>query len=457
MRIRVILTILAILFIASSFSKAQEYDKNLEIAYNYLNNGRTNDAIPIFEDHIKQYPGDMQSNLQLAYAYKKIGNIDKATEIFNHVASNSSDREEIILANNELSHLKTGKQTSSALENLKESVNSDLDNKGDLDDLNKGYNYISQGEYNKAIDIFEIYKSKHPEDTKVYLQLGYLYDKLGMYKNSLDCFNYVYDNSKNSDEVDKAARSRYYMNDLVVKNSFESASIYFYNVYDSYFQNYISNLIGHINFRLFKNANTGFYADVNMDSRSKTGTIYNDRYYEVGGFFNFMFSDNLGFELRTGYVREVDFSKNSFNFKPILFAGTRIGNPAIYLGSEKSKSNNFYLDVFSMGLYDYKFRNLFGQLLTKEVFRAMSGGYSYFEFYLSQLVLADTKQLDYNNYGEIGIGVNFKPDLAKFPVIFLEATNKTFLLGPGGQFLQGKLRNTFQIKAGFLLNFNTKL
>jgi hypothetical protein len=110
-----------------------------------------------------------------------------------------------------------------------------------------------------------------------------------------------------------------------------------------------------------------------------------------------------------------------------------------------------------MGLYDYKFRNLFGLLLSKEVYRAMTGGYSYFEFYLTQLILADSRRLDYNNYGEIGIGVNFKPDLAKFPVIFLEATNKTFLIGPGGQFLQGTLRNTFQIKAGFLLNFNTKL
>jgi Tfp pilus assembly protein PilF len=440
MSIRRILTILAILFIASSFSKAQEYNKNLEIAYNYLNNGRTNDAILIFEDHIKQYPGDMQINLQLAYAYKKIGNVDKATDRFKYVTLNSTNKKDILLANNELSSLEKGNQTVSPLENL-----------------NKAYTYLDQGEYNKAVDIFENYKLEHPEDTKVYLQLGYLYDKLGMYKKSLDCFDYVYSNSKNSDEVDKAARSRYYMNDLIIKNSYQSLSIYFYNVYDSYFKNYISSLVGHVNFSLFKNANTGFYADVNMDSRSKTGTIYNDRYYEGGGFFNYMFSDNLGFELRAGYAREVDFNKNIFNFKPILFAGTRIGNPAVYLGSEKSKSNNFYLDVFSMGLYDYKFRNLFGLLLSKEVYRAMTGGYSYFEFYLTQLILADSRRLDYNNYGEIGIGVNFKPDLAKFPVIFLEATNKTFLIGPGGQFLQGTLRNTFQIKAGFLLNFNTKL
>ncbi len=134
MRIRVIFTILSIVLLVPAFSAAQEYDTNLEIAFNYLNNGRTNDAIPIFEDHIKQYPGDMQINLQLAYAYKKIGNIEKATELFNHVASNSSDREEIILANNELSHLKKGNQTSSTIENLKQSVNSDFNNKGDLDD-----------------------------------------------------------------------------------------------------------------------------------------------------------------------------------------------------------------------------------------------------------------------------------------------------------------------------------
>ncbi|HEY5122783.1 MAG TPA: hypothetical protein VIK14_03530, partial [Ignavibacteria bacterium] len=77
-------------------------------------------------------------------------------------------------------------------------------------------------------------------------------------------------------------------------------------------------------------------------------------------------------------------------------------------------------------------------------------GYSYFEFYLGQNVLGDTKQYDFNNYGEISAGINFKPNIINFPLLFVEATNKYYWLG-------GPTKNSFQIKAGFLLNFNLPL
>jgi hypothetical protein len=87
----------------------------------------------------------------------------------------------------------------------------------------------------------------------------------------------------------------------------------------------------------------------------------------------------------------------------------------------------------------------------------MTGGYSYFEFYLSQMAFADSKQLNYNNFTELGAGIDFKPNMMNFPVIFVEATNKLYLIGPNSQYFQGPLKNTFQIKAGFLINFNSGL
>ncbi|MCX6165612.1 MAG: hypothetical protein NTU73_12260 [Ignavibacteriae bacterium] len=79
------------------------------------------------------------------------------------------------------------------------------------------------------------------------------------------------------------------------------------------------------------------------------------------------------------------------------------------------------------------------------------------EFYLSQMALADSKQLDYNNYLEVGSGITFKPNIINFPVLFLEATNKTFFIGPEGSYFKGSLKNTFQVKAGLLINLKTLL
>jgi hypothetical protein len=194
-----------------------------------------------------------------------------------------------------------------------------------------------------------------------------------------------------------------------------------------------------------------------MDVRSNKTNIFNDRYVEGGQFFKYIISENLGFEFRTGYVREFDFDKTGINFKPILYGGTRIGNPSIYLGEKNSRTNFFYFDLYSMALYDYKFGNFFGQLLTKEVLRSMAGEYSYFEFYLQQMAMADSRRYNFNNFAELGFGVSFKPNIMNFPSLFLEASNKTYYLGDNNQFFQGPLRNTFQFKAGILVNLNTIL
>ena len=420
---------------------AQSYDNNLDIAYNYLNSGLTDQAISLFESHLKEYPGDVKVCMQLAYAYKQIGNKEKAEEYFKIVSQTSSDENEIKTANNELTYINSNP------------ANQDNDNK----ELQKAYDLINQKKYKEAIDILENYKKQHPEDIKIDLQLAYLYSNEKIYDKALDKFEIVSGNSKNDDDVDASMQSIYYVKDMLVQNSAQSLNIYSYNDFDTYFNNYVTSFVGHVNFKLSKRVFTGFYLDYNFDTRTTKQNIYNDRYVEGGQFFKYVLSDNLGFEFRTGYVREFDFDKNGVNFKPILYGGTRIGNPSIYFGTKSSQTDFFYLDIYAMTLYDYKFRNFFGQLLTKEVLRSMSGDYSYFEFYLKQLVNADNQQLDFNNYIEAGFGVSYQPNLINFPSLFLEATNKTFFIGPGGNYFQGPLRNTFQFKAGILVNFNSTL
>jgi len=425
---------------------AQETEEKLDLAYKYLNTGNTAGAVPIFENYLKTHPGDLKVYLQLAYAYKQSGKNEDAKDYFDYVAFNSDDNNQIETAKEEL------KLLASNINNINSLMTS-----GDDEELNKGYSLINKGDINSAITLFEKYKLRHPSNTKISLQLGYLYNDRKNYSKALDEFKFVNSRSKNRDEIDKSAQSVYYLRDMMVNNSKRSTDIYFYNMYDSYQDNYISNLIGHINFKLWKNAFTGPYADVYMDAKSNESKILNDRYFESGGFFKYRMTDFLGFELRTGYVHEIDYNKGSFNYKPILSLGTRFGNPLPYLSQKNTKNSYLYLDVFSTGLYDYKFRNLFGQAQLKEVYRYLTGGFSYLEFYLSQMMLADSKQLDYNNYIEVGSGITFKPNLMNFPALFIETTNKTFFVGPDGKYFNGSLKNTFQVKAGFLINLKTIL
>jgi hypothetical protein len=420
---------------------AQDSKGNLNLAYEYLHSGNTSAAIQLFNEYLANHPDDLRIYLQLAYAYKQTGNKDDAKYYFTYVANNSNDNSQIKSANEEL--------------NLLASFKNSLIN--DNEDLNYGYSLINKGNIPEAIDIFEKYKLKHPNNISLSLQLGYLYNNQRNYKKALEEFEIVKSGTKNNEEKDKASESIYYLKDMLINNSNKSTDLYFNNLYDSYQDNYISNLVGHINFKLWNRVYAGPYADVYMDSKSRTDRIYNDRYVEAGAFFKYRLTDFLGFELRTGYVNEIDFNKSSINFKPILNLGTRFGNPLFYSDYKRTKSSFLYLDAFSTSLYDYKFRNFFGQLQLKEVFRYLTGGYSFLEFYTSQMILADSKQLDYNNYAELGGGLTFKPNFANFPVLFVEATNKTFFVEPNGRYFTGPYKNTFQIKAGFLLNLKTLL
>ena len=324
--------------------------------------------------------------------------------------------------------------------------------------LNKGYNYISSKQYNEAISVFNTYLKTNPNDTKIHMQLGYLYDATKKYANAYKSFSYVADYSTNPDEIDKARTSMFYMRDLMVKNAVTSVDLYFYNFYDSYYENYVANLLTHINVRVAKGIYMGPYLETYLDSKSKPDNIINDRFFDIGGFTKFNITDWMNFEFRIGYVREIDFKKNSLSYKPILSMGTRLGKASFYKDRKTTKTENFYFDVYASGLYDYKFRNVFGNVLTREVLRYLTGGYSYFEFYIKQEFAVDSQKKDYNNYVDLGAGLAFKPNVSNFPVFFVEGLNRNFLIGTDTQeYFSGNLKNIFTVRAGFLIYYNAKL
>ena len=428
-------------------------NNNIDLAYSYLNNGQTRDAINLFESYIKENPTDTKVFLQLGYAYLTLNDDNTALNYFKYVVNYSNDADEISKAKNQLFYLDSKKKSSQekSLYPVETANNYTLFSSTSSDDLDAAYRYLNEGIVDLAIPLFEKYLKSNPGDTKVHMQLGYVYSNKKNYFRALDHFEYVSANSRDNEEVDRANESIFILKQMIPMYSPASYDLYFYNIFDSYQQNYISNFVSHFNFRLQKFFYTGFYVDLYLDNRSKPGEIYNDRYFEGGAFWKFYFLNFCTFELRAGYVREIDFKRDNFNIKPILAFGYRVGNPKFYSGYTNRERDFMFMDIYATLLYDYKFKNAFGQGYLRETMRFLTGGYSYFDFYLFQTALADTKLLDYNNYGELGVGMGWKPGLISFPTLFVEASNKFYWID------NGYSRNSFQIKAGFLLNFNLGL
>ena len=72
-------------------ASSQIYTPELDSAYHLLHDKKIDEAIPLFEDHIRQYPEDTKVYMQLAYIYDSKGNNTKALQYFEYVAKNSTD------------------------------------------------------------------------------------------------------------------------------------------------------------------------------------------------------------------------------------------------------------------------------------------------------------------------------------------------------------------------------
>lgn len=313
-----------------------------------------------------------------------------------------------------------------------------------------GYYYLNAGNKKKASEYFELHLKDNPRDTKIHLQLGYLYYGQGKLSNSLKHFDYVGKHPSSAEEKELSKSASFTIKEELSFTSPRSLDLYFYNYYDSFQDNYIANLVTHVNFRIGKGFFAGPYLDVYTDTRSTRTLIYNDRFVEIGAFFRYHILKNLFFEFRLGYTRQIDLDSSKINIKPMLIYFNRFGDAKVYVAKNSMTSKtSLYIDIYYAAMYDYKYKNAFLQATLQQVLRFHTGGYSYIENYLVENAQFDGRKLDYNNYFEVGIGLRFKPNVMVFPMFFVEPTYKAYFYGDR--------KNSFQIKAGFWFNFRTKL
>ena len=82
----------------------------------------------------------------------------------------------------------------------------------------------------------------YPGDTRVWLQLAYIYDEQGQYSKSYQYFNYVAKNSKDAIEKEQAEGSAIVMKDKLNSSSKRSIDVNINSFYDTYHKNYITGL-----------------------------------------------------------------------------------------------------------------------------------------------------------------------------------------------------------------------
>lgn len=415
-------------------------------AYDLLNKGQNDAAITLFEEHIKSNPNDTKTLLQLGYLYKGKADYNKALDYFTKVYNLSLKSEELKSASSEISDINNILNPNKNVTTNQGNVTSQSNN----ENLNKAYSLLNHGFKDAAIPYFEQYLITNPSDTKIQMQLAYLYYEMQQYSRAKERFKYVADNSIFSVEKTQALNSIRTIDDMNRTSRIpQIVDIYFYNTYDSYQQNYISNFLGKYGFEIARSLTAGFYGDVYLDSKSNKENILNDRYVEGGAFLKYNINNNMALEVRAGYVSQFDREKQGFNFKPVFSFGNTFNAPPTFLAPNASKKEWLYLQFYGAALYDYKYRNLFGQGFLKEGLRFMLGGYSYFEFYLRQNGNFDSQNLEFNNYLEFAGGIQFAPNIKHFPSLFVEATNKVFLRNENGS----ESKNTFQVRAGFVVGY----
>lgn len=414
------------------------YSQNLaDSGYYYQKIGLKEKAAGFFEEFIVSNPDNFQVRLDLAYLYRDLNQTAKAKEQFEYVSKYSSNMDFVQQATFALDQI--NKQT---ITTTQTSVGGSY---GD-----SAYYYYNQGNKTKAARLFELHLKEKPRDVKSRLQLAYIYYDKRNYKRSLIHFNSAGKYATNAQDKETALSSGFVVRDELANTAPRSLDIYFYNYYDTFQENYIANLVMHLNFRLGPNLYAGPYLDVYTDSRSSKALVYNDRFVEIGLFLRYNIMRNLFFEGRIGYTRQIDFDSNKINIKPMLVYFNRFGDarPYVSKGSNTSKTS-LYLDIYYAAMYDYKYKNAFLQGIMHQVLRFHTGGYSYVENYLFQSAQFDGRRLDYNNYFEIGTGIRFKPNVMVFPVFFVEPSYKLYFFGDR--------KGSFQIKAGFYFNYRTIL
>src|SRR5947207_15301157 len=86
-------------------------------------------------------------------------------------------------------------------------------------ELDSAYHMLGRKDVKGAIPLFEAHIKMYPTDTRVWLQLAYIYDEQGQLSKSYQYFSYVARNSKDPVEKEQAEASAMVMKGKINANA----------------------------------------------------------------------------------------------------------------------------------------------------------------------------------------------------------------------------------------------
>lgn len=158
----------------NSVSGDKENEKPIDVAINLLKMEKIDDAIPIFEDVLKDDPENLDALKNLSVAYYRSNMCQDALQMYDRILKISSDSSEIhygkAVCYNQLG---LPEKSLSSLENINEKY---MNDNSVL--LTKGNSYFLLKEFEKSAEIYEMVLEKNPEHKTANMNLLLLSTKL---------------------------------------------------------------------------------------------------------------------------------------------------------------------------------------------------------------------------------------------------------------------------------------
>jgi len=194
----------AYFYIGNAYEELKEFDKAVETYKEYLKLspknsgdtyhrigmcelqlGRFENAVISLQEAMKEKSQDIKLHNQLADAYHKLGQYDKAAEIYYNLAQINTEDARLYYSTI-MRMYNEAKEPEKALEAIKNIIELDPN---DTDSLyNLGYMNIQMKNYNEAIDSFKKLVEIRPDMEYAYLQLGFCYTKLKKFTDAVEIY-----------------------------------------------------------------------------------------------------------------------------------------------------------------------------------------------------------------------------------------------------------------------------
>jgi len=438
---------------AAAFERVLERDPEnrtarLELAYVSGRLGRWDEAAKHFAGVVERDPENLRVRLDYGYALEKAGALEPAAAQFRFVAGRPGEFQEqaraalealqerqaaaLARARNEriarrdaflnrgYARLREGDRIGARYE-FEQALREDPENPAILKQI--GYLAIQEGNLPLAVEKFAAVHRLAPEDTEAALQLGYLYDRTGQPEKAEEAFR----DAAGSPDARTQRSAQAALRTLEANRPARLyLDVFAAPLYSTRFDDAIAQFEAKLHWRPQPRWPVTLYAGTRIthDSRSRGGNlpaIFSDNVALVGAGVSFrprrtnltlLAEANLAFNLTQTATRNRDVEPD---YRVALYYyrrwESRLYGPIGAVTFGRLSSERLFTDLdASLGYYSRYDHNGIAYLQLREGLRVAEWGTSRLYGYGKVNLAKDTNRDFFNNVGEVGAGLEFRPN-----------------------------------------------